>query len=690
MFHPRVILLRRKRTGAPAPFTTATAAMRSPLTRRRPGIPAALLMASTALLTLPEAALAVDNVIDWTYSSQQGGNDFDILQCQAMTVDWSGGDGDMRHSLYEFNTEEAYTSCDFSVATRIRGPLQRARIELSGADTLEVTKRWFGSRENNALRSNRAEGSDCTDGMMKFSLKTRPNLQSKFPGYKCLGDAVEKKQGDIRGCRMRCKSRRGCVAIDYDSNLGMCKLYSRQGLTGLIAPFSPEVREASNCEVAIMDCSSPDNLGFEIPNYPGEGRNAAPVPAPTPLLYPVPYPAPPPTRQRLPVYNFVLADPADRPNSTPPATGALQYPSPAPAPAAAPAPRPLLYPAPAHAPASRPLLFPAPAPAPVPAPTRHSFPVYNFVLGNPADPTDLPIRPPTPRPTSNPLPKTAYFPNDDLTCPEQSPFDSRQVMGLVDARTIPEASGLVAGVVNPEVLFTHNDLNGYPQIFALDGGSGSLLGVFPLMGAAHVDYEAITSSPGPNGQGGKVYVGDIGDNYNDRESVQIYRLDEPNVHQGSYAVSVDTLDITYEGVKTGVNAECLMYDPYDGLLYIVTKEDGSIYRTPRPWGEGSTSMEMEYMGNMMIGNGYIVGCDIDISGREVMVKLYDEMIYFCRSPGQSLVSALLSKGGKLAAYGYESQGEAVAFGGGYPAPNFYTLSEARGARWVPLYGYQRL
>ena len=279
MFHPRVILLRRKRTGAPAPFTTATAAMRSPLTRRRPGIPAALLMASTALLTLPEAALAVDNVIDWTYSSQQGGNDFDILQCQAMTVDWSGGDGDMRHSLYEFNTEEAYTSCDFSVATRIRGPLQRARIELSGADTLEVTKRWFGSRENNALRSNRAEGSDCTDGMMKFSLKTRPNLQSKFPGYKCLGDAVEKKQGDIRGCRMRCKSRRGCVAIDYDSNLGMCKLYSRQGLTGLIAPFSPEVREASNCEVAIMDCSSPDNLGFEIPNYPGEGRNAAPVPA---------------------------------------------------------------------------------------------------------------------------------------------------------------------------------------------------------------------------------------------------------------------------------------------------------------------------------------------------------------------------------------------------------------------------
>ena len=74
--------------------------MRSPLTRRRPGIPAALLMASTALSTLPEAALAVDNVIDWTYSSQQGGNDFDILQCQAMTVDWSGGDGDMRHSLY--------------------------------------------------------------------------------------------------------------------------------------------------------------------------------------------------------------------------------------------------------------------------------------------------------------------------------------------------------------------------------------------------------------------------------------------------------------------------------------------------------------------------------------------------------------------------------------------------------------
>ena len=259
--------------------------MGSPLTRRRPGIPAIFLAVSTALSCLTPT-LAADKVIDWTYGTGQGGNEFDILQCQAMSVDWSVGDG-MRHSLYEFESEAAYNWCDFSKAKMLLGRSRRAEVELSGEETVDVATRWFGSRGNNASASLNSGGSDCSDGMMKFTLKTSPLLQFKFPGYMCKGNSLlVKKDDDIRDCRTWCKFHRDCVAIQYNAYRGICTIYSREGLTGVRTPFSSEILEASTCEVAITDCSGSEDtssLGIEIPGGRNEipgGRNNGPIPPP--------------------------------------------------------------------------------------------------------------------------------------------------------------------------------------------------------------------------------------------------------------------------------------------------------------------------------------------------------------------------------------------------------------------------
>ena len=306
--------------------------MGSPLTRRRPGIPAIFLAVSTALSCLTPT-LAADKVIDWTYGTGQGGNEFDILQCQAMSVDWSVGDG-MRHSLYEFESEAAYNWCDFSKAKMLLGRSRRAEVELSGEETVDVATRWFGSRGNNASASLNSGGSDCSDGMMKFTLKTSPLLQFKFPGYMCKGNSLlVKKDDDIRDCRTWCKFHRDCVAIEYNAYRGICTIYSREGLTGVRTPFSSEILEASTCEVAITDCSGSEDtssLGIEIPGGRNEipgGRNNGPIPPPTrrsPFLLPVLPPSPPtprptssPTRSAQPTDKPSSSAPTSRPSARP-------------------------------------------------------------------------------------------------------------------------------------------------------------------------------------------------------------------------------------------------------------------------------------------------------------------------------------------------------------------------------------
>ena len=388
--------------------------MGSPLTRRRPGIPAIFLAVSTALSCLTPT-LAADKVIDWTYGTGQGGNEFDILQCQAMSVDWSVGDG-MRHSLYEFESEAAYNWCDFSKAKMLLGPSRRAEVELSGEETVDVATRWFGSRGNNASASLNSGGSDCSDGMMKFTLKTSPLLQFKFPGYMCKGNSLlVKKDDDIRDCRTWCKFHRDCVAIQYNAYRGICTIYSRDGLTGVRTPFSSEILEASTCEVAITDCSGSEDtssLGIEIPGGRNEipgGRNNGPIPPPTrrsPFLLPVLPPSPPtprptssPTRSAQPTDKPSSSAPTSRPSARPteaPTKTPSQVPSRQP-PTEAPTKTPSQVPS-----RQPPTEAPTKMPSQVPSlqPSEHSSPGPT-IYGS-SKPSSQPSSMPSPRPSRTP------------------------------------------------------------------------------------------------------------------------------------------------------------------------------------------------------------------------------------------------------------------------------------------------
>lgn len=197
------------------------------------------LLALAVIGAFVPTAMAVDEVVTWARFHPQGGKPYDQLQCQTVTVQW-GGDG-MAHSLYEFTDEIAYKNCDFSNAWLLVGPQMAGTFVVSREDNLTPGKKWFASDV----------GDDCTNARMKFSVKTRPLLQDKIPGYECDGDfspedVVVKNAVDIKECRKICKRRRGCVAIQYiGGGKQKCRLFEK-------APFravqvSNNIHEGAGC-----------------------------------------------------------------------------------------------------------------------------------------------------------------------------------------------------------------------------------------------------------------------------------------------------------------------------------------------------------------------------------------------------------------------------------------------------------
>jgi hypothetical protein len=158
--------------------------------------------------------------------------------------------------------------------------------------------------------------------------------------------------------------------------------------------------------------------------------------------------------------------------------------------------------------------------------------------------------------------------------------------GTVIARIpeVPEASGLTASRTQPGVMWTHND-SGRPEIFAL-GGDGKLRARVEVTGAVVDDWEDIAAGSCP--QGACLYIGDIGDNNEERPSIAIYRVPEPPPGQ----TATPTAETFFAAYPDGPrDAEALFLDP-KGRLYIITKGEGSpisVYRFPEQLTSGATA-----------------------------------------------------------------------------------------------------
>ncbi len=149
-----------------------------------------------------------------------------------------------------------------------------------------------------------------------------------------------------------------------------------------------------------------------------------------------------------------------------------------------------------------------------------------------------------------------------------APSEHAQVVFSFRDNDIVESSGLV---VVDGLVVTTNDSGDTGRVFTVDPATGKTVGVTTWADDA-TDVEALA----PDGHGG-VWAGDIGDNSESRDSVQIAHLAlggagsdvEPEMH-----------DLTYpDGAH---DAETLMRDPTTGRLYVASKGPlgGELFEVP--------------------------------------------------------------------------------------------------------------
>jgi hypothetical protein len=140
----------------------------------------------------------------------------------------------------------------------------------------------------------------------------------------------------------------------------------------------------------------------------------------------------------------------------------------------------------------------------------------------------------------------------------------------IDDDRVIESSGLAVSRTHPGLAYTVNDSGDDARVLVLSMRDGSVVGETTLAGAQPDDFEALSPAPG-----GRLLVGDIGDNDAERDSVEVYVIAEPAA--GDHQVSPRTVSLTYPGGPR--DAEALVAD--GRTVYVVSKElVGGVYAAP--------------------------------------------------------------------------------------------------------------
>lgn len=138
------------------------------------------------------------------------------------------------------------------------------------------------------------------------------------------------------------------------------------------------------------------------------------------------------------------------------------------------------------------------------------------------------------------------------------PSDEGRVVFRFQDPDIVEASGLV---VQDGLFMTTNDSGDTGRVFAVDPDTGATAGV-TTWASEPQDVEALA----PAGKG-EVWVGDIGDNLEERDSIRVTRVP---VGTGDRTESGTSYDLVFPGRAR--DAETLLSNPETGRLFVASKE----------------------------------------------------------------------------------------------------------------------
>ena len=214
----------------------------------------------------------------------------------------------------------------------------------------------------------------------------------------------------------------------------------------------------------------------------------------------------------------------------------------------------------------------------------------------------------------------------------------------IESLEISESSGLVKSRSHPGVFWTHNDSGDVPRIFAISA-HGHLIGEFPVEGAEARDWEDIAID-----DSGHLYIGDIGNNANERRDLAVYRMSEPDPARDASARVDRVLRYRYADQEGFPEKDHSVFDSeamfwLSGDLYLFTKHrtdtKTKLYRLPTSAHDGERALEpiaeFEVGGSSSSLFGNTTAADVSDDGRTVALLCYQRLILFeVRGSGDAL------------------------------------------------------
>lgn len=220
--------------------------------------------------------------------------------------------------------------------------------------------------------------------------------------------------------------------------------------------------------------------------------------------------------------------------------------------------------------------------------------------------------------------------------------------GYLAAEPLKECSGMVLSRRSPGVFWVHNDSGDMPRLFAVDA-SGALLAEVRVQGADHVDWEDIAAD-----DAGNLYIGDFGNNANERTDLVIYVIAEPEIDPKASA-AVESVTVTRripfyfpeqrafpDRNERNYDCEAMFWDA--GSLYLLTKHRSDLrtvlYRVPLT---GDERRAAQREGEFEVGS-QVTAADLSPDGRRLVVLSYEYLLMFERpQQGHDFLSGQLHR-----------------------------------------------